>query len=74
MTTAALGEGSKLAAWHLQLLGVRAEYQNKGVGLSLLKAMELKVSVCLSTLRLSLLVNSLAGFPAGHSHVSRDVH
>ncbi|KAF8503008.1 hypothetical protein JB92DRAFT_2816213 [Gautieria morchelliformis] len=41
MATEALGEGSKLAAWHLQVLGVRPEYQNKGVAVSLLKAVEL---------------------------------
>lgn len=51
MSTAAFGEGSKLAAWHLQALGVRQEYQNKGVGVSLVKAVELKVSVCISILR-----------------------
>jgi ribosomal protein S18 acetylase RimI-like enzyme len=35
--TAALGNGTKLAAWHLQTLGVDPAYQGQGVGKLLVK-------------------------------------
>jgi predicted N-acetyltransferase YhbS len=44
MSTTALGEGTKLAAWHLQLFAVLPELQNKGIGVSLMKALETKVN------------------------------
>lgn len=43
MSTKALGDGTKLAAWHLQVLAVLPELQNKGIGKSLMKAVESKV-------------------------------
>ncbi|EIN04132.1 hypothetical protein PUNSTDRAFT_128456 [Punctularia strigosozonata HHB-11173 SS5] len=36
----ALGKGAKLASWHLQLIGVLPEKQNKGVGSALIKAVQ----------------------------------
>lgn len=43
MSTKALGDGTKHAAWHLQVLAVLPEHQNKGIGKSLMKAVESKV-------------------------------
>jgi ribosomal protein S18 acetylase RimI-like enzyme len=40
MTTNALGEGTKLNAWHLQMFGVLPEHQNEGVGGALLRHVE----------------------------------
>ncbi|EIN04126.1 hypothetical protein PUNSTDRAFT_47662 [Punctularia strigosozonata HHB-11173 SS5] len=34
----ALGEGQKLASWHLQMFGVLPELQNKGIGTALMQA------------------------------------
>lgn len=42
-TTAALGEGEKLASWHLQLIGVSPELQRKGIGSALIDVISNKV-------------------------------
>ncbi|KAF8486507.1 hypothetical protein JB92DRAFT_3024362 [Gautieria morchelliformis] len=41
-TTTALGEGTKLAAWHLQIIGVLPEHQGKGIGGALVRTVESK--------------------------------
>ncbi|GJJ06894.1 hypothetical protein Clacol_001090 [Clathrus columnatus] len=41
-TTGALGEGTKLGAWHLQQIGVLPEYHGKGIAKALIKAVENK--------------------------------
>ncbi|EIM83208.1 uncharacterized protein STEHIDRAFT_159806 [Stereum hirsutum FP-91666 SS1] len=51
-TTSALGEGVKLASWHLQLIGVSPEHQRKGIGSALIDLISTKakadgVSLCL---------------------------
>lgn len=43
-TDQALGKGYKRNAWHLQLLAVHPDHQGKGVGGSLVKAGEARVS------------------------------
>lgn len=47
-TTASLGEGFKLAAWHLQMIGVKPELQRRGVGSELIDAVHKKVCLQLS--------------------------
>lgn len=42
-TTSALGEGVKLASWHLQLIGVSPEHQRKGIGSALIDLISTKV-------------------------------
>lgn len=39
-----LGEGFKLAAWHLQLIGVQPELQRRGVGSKLIDVVSKKVN------------------------------
>lgn len=54
-TTGALGEGTKLASFHLQVLGVHPDYQRQGIGSSLVKTGEDKakaqgVCSCIETI------------------------
>lgn len=44
-TDKALGDGIKLASWHLQTFGVLPELQGKGIGTALMDAVKEKVAL-----------------------------